>query len=447
MIDGIRAILSENLDEIRCNPLLNFIQTDKVSIKTGEVQSGKYPVAKYQGLTFIDKGSVIEVKGSIHVYCNNGMHNYNHFGLSDIHLTLFELADKLSILITNAELKNIEFGVNLEVNFKPSDFLNSLIIHKSKMFTHRIEAKMNYRECVHRQYFIKIYDKGLQNGLNKYILRIELKFIVMEKINAFGIKYLSDLLDSNKLHLLQKELLRVYDEILIGDIKAEPEGLSVKEQLLFVKGHNANYWASNLPCKESYADIKSYQADKTSYYREMARFRKLLTKTGADEKQKLLRSLTDVKCNDLLTIAKNEVINLAKCVKLNNNLEQGDNEKVCQIEQIDRVEEMCQIDPLFYSNNKTHIKERVCLVTGLDISMQKEDSHFLYKKGLRCIIENDNQKYQELRLRYLPRSGVSGLHTKYEQDEITHIAKQIRNEYHNKRRYFDHIPKNQLSLF
>ena len=96
---------------------------------------GRIPVAKYKGLTFIDRKSVIEVRGSIHVHRNDGRHNYNRFGLSDIHQVLYELKEKFSILTDSAQFKNIEFGVNLATDSDPNDFLNSVIFHKGKMFT------------------------------------------------------------------------------------------------------------------------------------------------------------------------------------------------------------------------------------------------------------------------------------------------------------------------
>ena len=47
----------------------------------------------------------------------------------------------------------------------------------------------------------------------------------MEKINGFGIKYLSDLLNPQNLKKLRTELLRIYNEILIGDLSVVPEKL------------------------------------------------------------------------------------------------------------------------------------------------------------------------------------------------------------------------------
>lgn len=438
MIDGIKAILTNKLDEIRSCPLLEFMQTDKTSVKTGEVESVKYRIARYRGLTFIDKGNIIEMRGSIHIYNNKGRHNYDNFGLSDIHRVLFELENKLFIQVDEAEIKNIEFGVNLDVDFNPADFLNSLIVHKSQLFTHRIAANMNYRECEHSQFFIKIYDKGKQHGLDRSILRIELKFIKMEKINSLGIKYLSDLLDLKKLQMLREELLRVYDEILIGDLKMEPEGLSPKNQLDYANGHNPLYWASKLPCKDDYSTIQGYRSAKTTYYRRLGKFRDLLSQTGADERQKRVRCYIGAQCNHLLEIAQNELSNPVKCVKLTSLGGVSDNEEVCQIDQPSNSEkvcqidqdiksvDVCQIDPLFYNVKNRQTEGRKCIVTGLDISMQKDDSKFLCTAGILWYKENDLQIWMSLKERLSDRWASASIEKKVE--EIHHS---IRNEYFN----------------
>jgi hypothetical protein len=338
VIDGIKAILKDNLDAIRCNPLLDFELSGKVATKTGEIKIGKYAIAKYKGLTFIDRVSVIEVRGSIHVYSNDGLHNYNDFGLSEIHLVLFELADKLSIVLDNAELKNLEFGVNLVVDFTPGDFLNSIIGYKSKLFTHQCQKNKDYRECGLNQFFIKVYDKGLQHELNKFILRIELKYVKMEKINAMGIKYLSDLLYPNKLQLLRQELLRVYDEILMCDIMVEPEGLSRGDVELYFRGQNANYWAASLPKSNQYkkgAKDKRYRADKTLYYRRVERFRELLSEIGAETKKKQVRTLMDEMSKNLLADAQQ------KCVKMTSNLNDTNESRMCQTDQDETNDELC----------------------------------------------------------------------------------------------------------
>jgi len=451
VIDGIKAILSENLDAVRANQLIDFELPAKVSVCSGEVKTQKFPIARYKGLTLTDKGSIIEVKGSIHKMFNQGIHNYDSFGLSSIHLALYELADKLSILTQHAKLKNIEFGVNLKIGIGSGSILNSIIFHKSKKFTYREERNMKYMECCHGQYYIKVYDKGLQHGLDYQVLRFEVKYIKMEKINAMGIKYLSDILNPKKLERLQEELFRVFDEILMGDISSKPEGLTVKEQLLFANGHNSSYWDAHLPRTSDFeggASDKRYRAEKTSYYRRMRKFKNLLAKTGADKKQKLVRQQIEIESNTLLVNAKNKSHNIEKCVKLTKTNSYKENLTLCQIDQNDNHPEKSQIDPLLYSDNNVQQDNpqiKKCVVTGLDISMQKDDSKFLCTTGINYYMDNAPNVYREL-MRRLSDKWKDAPHEK----QIQEIHHSIRNEYfnkiHNTRRMI-HKLNSQPSLF
>lgn len=177
MIDGLKAILSDNLDAIRNNPLLEFVVP--VSIKDGDIKTNQYPIANYRGLQFIDRDTNIELKGSLHKFFNQGYHNYNDFGLVEIQETLYELADLLKIDAKKARLTNLEVGVNIELDYDPNKFLNSLIIHRSKRFNYRERWNMYYKECIHNQFYIKIYNKGIQYSLQRNVLRIEIKWLVI----------------------------------------------------------------------------------------------------------------------------------------------------------------------------------------------------------------------------------------------------------------------------
>jgi len=409
VIDGIKAILSDNLDTIRSNPLLDFELSGKVSTQTGEIRTGKYAIAKYKGLTFIDRGSIIEVKGSIHVLKNDGKHNYDSFDLSEIHLVLFELAHKLSVVINDAELKNLECGVNLEVDFPPDDFLNSLIIHKGRMFTLQSGRNMFYRECSHGQYFIKFYDKGLQHRLKKHVMRFELKFIKMEKINGLGIRYLSDLLVPDKLEKLRSLLLKTYDEILIGDIYVTPDDLSHEEALLFASGHNPGYWVANLPNADRYSGKRkdrAYMKDIRAYRRKISRFRELLQKAGADRKKIIVGEMIERTSSSLIQEVQLRRKSEDNCLNLTGLKKHEEQLRLSRIDQGDANPELSQLDPLLYSDNtislNTHT-ERRCLVTGLDISMQKDDSKFLCTEGVRYYKENAPKEWMRLLQRLSPK--------------------------------------------
>jgi hypothetical protein len=243
-----------------------------------------------------------------------------------------------------------------------------------------------------------------------------------------GIKYLSDLLYPNKLQLLRQELLRVYDEILMCDIMVEPEGLSRGDVELYFRGQNANYWAASLPKSNQYkkgAKDKRYRADKTLYYRRVERFRELLSEIGAETKKKQVRTLMDEMSKNLLADAQQ------KCVKMTSNLNDTNESRMCQNDQVETNDEMCQNDPLFYSVINTSFSNsstRRCLVTGLDISMQKEDSKFLCTSGVNYYQEYQPETWEELKKRLSPKWKDAP--TEKQIEEIHHS---IRNEYHNKK--------------
>ena len=352
MIDGIKAILKDNLVKVRNNPLLDFQLSFCSSISTGEVKQGKskYPIAKYHSLVFEDKGSVIEVRGSIHKMLNQGQHNHDQFGLSSIHLALYKLADQLSVVTNTAELKNIEFGVNLIVGFEPKNFLNSIIVHKGRMFTLRTERNMQFRECIHSQYYIKVYDKGLQFSLNSQILRFELKYIKMEKINELGIKYLSDLLDPKKLEKLQNVLLNVFDEILIGDINTNAKTLSTKDQVLFANGHNPNFWDSILPRTVNFkygSSDKQYKRELKSYQRKVIHFKELLHETGGDNLKVIVRDKISIVSTNLLKENKNRFTTTKKCPKLTGMIQNQFLEKCPELTGLKILSQCPEMTPCF----------------------------------------------------------------------------------------------------
>jgi len=82
MTDGFKAILKDNLDKIRSHPDLDFLLPS--SINTGEIKVDEFPIAEYIGLTFIDKKSCIEVRGSLHKFSNDGKQNYDDFDFAKI---------------------------------------------------------------------------------------------------------------------------------------------------------------------------------------------------------------------------------------------------------------------------------------------------------------------------------------------------------------------------
>lgn len=461
MIDGIKLILNENLDKIRQNRELDF--TQPVSVTNGDVKINHYPEAKYKGLRFIDMNKLILVTGSIHKYTNDGLHNHNRLDFQVFAQAVKELEDTFEFDSDRTRITNLEFGVNLTTDFEPDRFIDGLIIHNGKKFSNVQSSTKRYSECSHGQYYIKIYNKGLQYGLDKNILRIELKFIKMERLNGFGIRFLSDLMDPCKLKMLQTELHRVFDEILMGNIMANTEILNSKDKILFANGHNAGYWLQLMPNSAEYSNgrtDKNYKRAAKVYERKLKRFKMLLKKTGAYQTKEIVRNLMDVETSVFISQSSEYPITSEKSERTGNSYvvsavqeiskdrgvndqiqEEQQNKKTGVNDQAEQVQDGSDLyiskntnsgvtDPLLYSviyRQTLNIEDRYCCVTGLDIGMQKKDSIFLCTSGLKYYKRNQPEIWEELWLRLDPK-----WHTSSEDIQLKEIHHSIRNEYFNK---------------
>lgn len=91
--------------------------------------------------------------------------------------------------------------------------------------------------------------------------------------------------------------------------------------------------------------------------------------------------------------------------------------------------------------------EKKCVITGLNISMQKDDSQYLCFGGLRYYFENNHKIFEELKRKYL---RVDKYNLVLE-DQFYYIAHNIRNvftnEIHNRRTFEKrNYPKHQLQF-
>lgn len=447
MIDGIKARLRSDLDKIRRNPRLEFKGTH--STKTGEVDLMKPPVALYKGLELVDNDSYIEIKGSVHKFFNEGKHNYNDFSISDLHQALLQIQDELDVNLYNIQLVNIEVGLNLHTKDSPGTILNSFILHRGQRFQQRKLYNMHFKECIHSQYYIKVYDKGLQYSVNGNILRCEIKFRKMEKPNEMGIRVLSDLMDINKIAKLSDLLYRVLGEILIGNITITPTGLSKKDRELFYRGHNPDYWASINPNSGDYPggsmDVEFKRLQKI-YERRFKRFKLLLSKCGANHLHEQL--LNDIKGKAIQLLSSSCSVEVSPYPDTENQGKlTGPDECLCHASRFEAFQKTGEtdlinlegnnknknanageIDRLLYSvkSRQSKNQQKNCPITGLNISMQKENSIFLCTSGIVFYKEYYPEIYSDLLKRLSPRWSNCN-----EKVQIREIHHSIRNQYFN----------------
>jgi hypothetical protein len=88
--------------------------------------------------------------------------------------------------------------------------------------------------------------------------------------------------------------------------------------------------------------------------------------------------------------------------------------------------------------------ERICIITGINISMQKDDSFMLSHTGLKYYYNTDRKVYNELILKYCPVEFKHS-HIKKQIEKTAHAirCRKTNQETKQKRIY----PENQYRLF
>ena len=396
MIDFIKIIIQDLVpSHLEANPLLDFYDT--VNLTTGELKTtnrngNKVTPSKnasYNGLEFkiYDTGT-ITITGSLHKYWNKGAHNYNDFNIDAVIWVLNDLKTKFDILPQQCILKCLEIGINIIPPIPTNDILDNCFLHKTKPFEcQKNSNEGRYKQVRHEQYIIKIYNKALHYiskgfEIDIEIMRFEIKYIKMEKLNRKGIYSLQDLIDYG-LHNFTDDLLKEWENVLFFDKTTRIDPLSTKLKNRVLEYSNPNYWTGLLSNKqtENFKFHKKQLRSITNEYSE--NLQNQITKIITQKIDLLNIKTTRI---DPLTI-------LSKQVVLNN------------------------------SNNHT------CKVTGVNISMQKKNSILLSHTGLKYYYETDKRIFEQIKRRYLSKIWF----TSNFEIQIKEIAHNIRNTDSNQR--------------
>jgi hypothetical protein len=327
-------------------------------------------------------------KGSYNGY------NGNQFGLdqiSEVRLYLERLFDCNSQQMT---FQNIEFGVNCEIDFNPNYFINKLLYHWGKKFEFRFND--NYAQVDHQRYFIKIYNKSNQYGMDNQVIRAELKIMKMIALEKLDILTFNDITTSTltrAIELLKKRL----SEVAYIDYTIDKKALSTRLKTLLEKYKNPRYWIDELEPKNRDRHRKKLDGI-IQYYSKNVR-------------DQIIQEISK------------------KCV-INNRLSQSTD---CLIINHSNI-------GLDITQNRYDITIKKCIITGLDISMQREASFLLSITGLQQLYVNNLKLFEEIRDKFLYR--------KFKNSEIQIQVKEIAHAIRDKRRMqLMKYPANQSLLF
>ena len=113
----------------------------------------------------------VKMQGSLHKYANDGDFNNDRLTIDRF---LLQVVNDLKQYLSDDDLINVmEFAVNLQVDFNPTDFIKNLICHLRKPFNKTFRSGISYSQVEYKHFIIKIYNKSLQQPSGSNILRIE----------------------------------------------------------------------------------------------------------------------------------------------------------------------------------------------------------------------------------------------------------------------------------
>jgi hypothetical protein len=161
----------------------------------------------------------IELSGSLHVFFNDGKHNYNDFGRKKFESAINKLYECFNIVPKDLYLIKLEWGYNIKPPMNTNYILDRLVQHKSVNKTVGIDCEIDgkYIQFKHSTMIFKTYNKGQQHKLNKDLLRIEIKQTNWSKYRLKGIITLQDFIEADKT-IFFNELIYQWKSVILYDI-------------------------------------------------------------------------------------------------------------------------------------------------------------------------------------------------------------------------------------
>jgi len=296
------------------------------------------------------------------------------------------LKKKFNIEPQQCILKCLEVGINITPPIPTNEILDYCFLHKTKPFEYQKNSdEGKYKQCEHSQYIIKLYNKALHyktQGFNieHEIMRFEIKYSKMERVNKLGIYNLNDILKKG-FGIFKNELLNEWQNVLFYDttINAKTKKLTNYQ--------NPIYWSElvNRPTKSNYYKHRGFLSELTNKY--------------SDKRHQILTEIMSKKI-DLLS-------------------NRGASFDTLNIKSIHTP----QPETIEAKNNN------ICKVTGVNISMQKDSSLLLSHTGLKYYFKTDKKIFEQIKRRYLSKRW-------YNSDfdtQIKEIAHNIRNSKSNQK--------------
>lgn len=347
----------------------------------------------------VENGNVIgyghlELNTSPHYHFNHYRHNGNDFTPVQATETISDILTYIGIHPNeyNAlKVVNIEFGLNIIPDTDIQNLINGLYFYKRTPF--KVGDFPYFKKTDATAYKqIKAYAKGLQftdfpqYGINPNTFRFEVKSKQAKHIKKYGIETATDLLDLETYSRLGQTLLDEWENVLPINLTPDLTGLKSDEVQFIQNANKVEFWD----------DL---------YRVKFGRYK--------EKYSNILKGK-----NNLHTRIKLQIIDKLFCFQ---NVTNSTQKTPINREKVENVKTTATLINL--ENVTHHQNNKVCTVTGLDISMQKKGSRFLCYSGLKYYKENEPDTYKMLEEKYLTEKQKG----KNFDRQIYFIAHNIRN--------------------
>ena len=203
------------------------------------------------------------ISNSVHKYFNSinefGLQNHSDFYYNEMVDSINHITQRIGFTPADFRLTILEFGLNISLDTCPSEIIDeNIIFHSLKppYMDSSYKEDERLKKFKHTNYEVKIYNKGLQFGLQENILRVEVKYTSCREFNKLGIYNLDDLFDKEKLVALYQDFAQRINEMLIIDNwRINKIGIPQAKLALLSEYTNPQYWI----------DLKNRKSSSTVY--------------------------------------------------------------------------------------------------------------------------------------------------------------------------------------
>lgn len=312
MIDFSKAKITDKMEfDYRIQEKGNIQLSSRYNIQTGELMD--YPKSgKFYNQDLHITEQTTSVKGSLHKLYNKrkdlGEQNFSDFHMHQVWEILEDMCGELEINPEFTSLTNLEFGLNIQLDFDPQIFIDrNLIMYSFENYSRneKFGGKGDFKEFKKSDYSLKIYNKGKHYQIlkpPKNLLRVEVKITKSRVLQKLGIFSYQDLFNPNSYLKLMEFLMKRFNKLMIIDTEdietafREGDPTEIREYI------NPNYWL----------DLKDkHLGNKDKLYKQRKKCLQKISQAGMDKTKKIIEDLLWDKFDELTSSYKSSIYKVA----------------------------------------------------------------------------------------------------------------------------------------